>query len=338
MNTLLNRILLAALLLALVVVVLGAYVRLSDAGLGCPDWPGCYGTLIGVPDSAEDIHAANSEFERPVEVHKAWKEVIHRYFAGTLGILIFIISILLFRRNQEGETHRVYAVALASLLIFQALLGMWTVTLQLKPLIVMGHLLGGFTLFNMLGWQWVRTLQLSTQQVQQAATTLGKIGVFAIVVLVCQIALGGWVSSNYAALACVDFPTCKQQWWPEMDLQNAFVLWRGLGTDYEFGVLEHPARVAIHMVHRLGALITTGVLLYYALRLFNFASGFNRLRVMSCVILTALTTQICLGILNVVLHLPLPIAVMHNGVALLLLFSVVSSVYMLKYKTSTNIS
>lgn len=337
MNTLLNRILITALILSFVVIVLGAYVRLSDAGLGCPDWPGCYGTLIGVPDSAEDIHAANNEYERPVEVHKAWKEVIHRYFAGTLGILIFIISILLFRRNQQGETYRIHAIALSSLLIFQALLGMWTVTLQLKPLIVMGHLLGGFTLFNMLGWQWLRSLQMSTQQVQRATNAIAKVGVVAIVVVACQIALGGWVSSNYAALACVDFPTCKQQWWPEMDLNNAFVLWRGIGTDYEFGVLEHPARVAIHMVHRVGALITTCVVLFYAWRLFSFSSSFNRLRVMSLLMLTALCTQICLGILNVILHLPLPIAVMHNGVALLLLFSLVSSVYMLKYKTSSNI-
>jgi cytochrome c oxidase assembly protein subunit 15 len=337
MNTFLNRILLCALLLALVVVVLGAYVRLSDAGLGCPDWPGCYGILVGVPDSAEDIHAANSEYERPVEVHKAWKEVIHRYFAGTLGILIFIISILLLRRDKQGETHRIYALVLASLLIFQALLGMWTVTLQLKPLIVMGHLLGGFTLFNMLGWQWLRTLQITTQRVRQANTVLVKVGVFAIVVLACQIALGGWVSSNYAALACVDFPTCQQQWWPDMDLKNGFILWRGLGVDYEFGVLENPARVAIHMVHRAGAAITALVLIYYALRLFFFDSGFNRLRAMACVILTALAAQLTLGILNVVLHLPLAIAVMHNGVALLLMFSIVSSVYMLKYKTSTNL-
>lgn len=337
MNTFLNRILLGALLLALVVVVLGAYVRLSDAGLGCPDWPGCYGILVGVPDSVEDIQEANSEYDRPVEVHKAWKEVIHRYFAGTLGILIFIISIILLRRDKQGQTHKLYALVLASLLIFQALLGMWTVTLQLKPLIVMGHLLGGFTLFNMLGWQWLRTLQLSTQRVYQATTTISKVGVFAIVVLACQIALGGWVSSNYAALACVDFPTCQQQWWPNMDLKNGFILWRGLGVDYEFGVLDNPARVAIHMVHRAGALITAIVILYYAFRLFFLDNGFNRLRLMSAVILTALATQISLGILNVVLYLPLPVAVMHNGVALLLLFSVVSSVYMLKYRTSTNL-
>ncbi len=157
MSTTFRNIVLAALLLTFVVVVLGAYVRLSDAGLGCPDWPGCYGHIIGVPDTDSEIDHAHSNFERTVEAAKAWKEMIHRYFAGTLGLLIFVISIMLFRKDKHGERHILAGTLLACTLLFQALLGMWTVTLQLIPLIVMGHLLGGFTLFNLIAWQWLRT-------------------------------------------------------------------------------------------------------------------------------------------------------------------------------------
>lgn len=330
MSTTLRNVILGAMILAFVVIVLGAWVRLTDAGLGCPDWPGCYGILLGVPTTEVDIALANSDFERPVEVGKAWREMIHRYVAGALGSLILIISVSLIRKDRHGERHIFSGVALASLLLFQAALGMWTVTLQLKPLIVMGHLLGGFTLFNFLGWQYLRGMQSVPMMDGSVANKLFNFSVVAIIVLVGQIALGGWVSSNYAALACTDFPTCQQQWWPPMDFANGFIMWRGLGVDYEYGVLEHPARVAIHYTHRIGAVVVLLVLGRYLHLLAKNTKQAPALRNVARIGSILLLVQIILGISNVVYKLPLSVAVAHNGVALLLLFSIVSSAYMLK--------
>lgn len=331
MSKMFRNIVLAALFLAFVVIVLGAYVRLSDAGLGCPDWPGCYGKLLGVPSSDVEVHQANTNFDRAVEIGKAWKEMVHRYFAGTLGILIFIISLYLIRKDDDGNRHIFSGIVLTSLLIFQALLGMWTVTLQLKPLIVMGHLLGGFALFNLIAWQWLRTKTFNIQLYVKDKSSLSLLAVLTIFIAVCQIALGGWVSSNYAALACTDFPLCQQSLWPDMDFKNGFILWRGLGVDYEFGILDHPARVAIHYTHRIGALVAAGIIIYYAMQLWSRSDTASRsLNTIGVVILGLLIAQICLGISNVYFKLPLLVAVAHNGVALLLLFSLVSSLYMIR--------
>ncbi len=330
MSTTFRNIVLGAMILAFVVIVLGAYVRLSDAGLGCPDWPGCYGHIIGIPDTDSEVAHANDNFERAVEIGKAWKEMIHRYFAGTLGILIFVIAFYLFRKDDNGDRHVTAGVILAAVLVFQAALGMWTVTLQLKPLVVMAHLLGGFTLFNLLAWQWLRTSTLQPDIIASVARPLFALSVVVIAILAGQIALGGWVSSNYAALACVDFPKCQQSWWPNMDFSDAFVLWRGLGVDYEFGVLDHPARVAIHYVHRIGALVTTLAILFYVTRLFKFSDSGQHLRTVAYMVFFLLLIQLGLGISNIVFKLPLAVAVMHNGVALLLLFSLVTSAYMLR--------
>ena len=191
MNNKFRNLLLVTMLLAFVVIVLGAYTRLSDAGLGCPDWPGCYGVLLGVPDSATDIEEANTNFSRPVEVDKAWKEMIHRYFAGTLGILVFIVAIILFRKDQYGDRHVFLGIVIANLLIFQALLGMWTVTLQLKPIVVVGHLLGGFALFSLLGWQWLRTMTFPSLSSVQLPICMFGFSLLVIFILAFQIALGG---------------------------------------------------------------------------------------------------------------------------------------------------
>ena len=336
MSATFKNIVLSAMLLSFVVIVLGAYVRLSDAGLGCPDWPGCYGKLLGVPETSSDIEKANAEFERPVEIGKAWKEMIHRYFVAPLGILIFIISILLIRKDQNGQRHILSGVTLSALLIFQAALGMWTVTLQLKPLIVMGHLLGGFALFNLLAWQWLRCQNFNIQLNVEVARKLFKFSIFVILVLVLQIALGGWVSSNYAALACTDFPTCQQSWWPNMDFKNGFVLWRGLGVDYEFGVLDHPARVAIHYAHRIGALVTLIVLGLYLHPLAKNSGDNKSLKIVALLATGLLILQLFLGFSNVYFKLPLAIAVLHNGIALLLLFSIVCTSYMLKSSLKNN--
>ncbi len=304
---------------ALVVVILGAYTRLSDAGLGCPDWPGCYGQL-GVPGDTHEIQAANAQYpQRPVEGHKAWKEMVHRYFAGTLGLLIVALLLVAFKNRRYPRQPLLLPALLVGLVVFQALLGMWTVTLQLKPVVVMGHLLGGFATLSVLWWLAVRGDAYNAEP----GSTLRPWAIAGMVLVIAQIALGGWTSSNYAALACPDFPQCQASWWPSMDFKEAFVLWRGLGINYEFGVLEHPARTAIHVVHRLGAVVIAlyvGALALYLL----FGRGPVQQRRMGFVLLGVLGLQVTLGISNVVFHLPLPVAVAHNAVAALLLLTLVT--------------
>lgn len=307
-----------AIVLALIVIVLGAYVRLSDAGLGCPDWPGCYGNIL-VP---EHVEAGNENLAvRPLEHGKAWKEMIHRYAAGTLGFLILIMTILSWAKPTLSPM-RLFSSLLLVFVIFQGMLGMWTVTLLLKPVIVMLHLLGGLTILSLLYWTVLR--QQSHQGMFQSAEykALLPFSVFATVILIIQISLGGWTSSNYAALACPDFPTCRGVWWPNMDFKEGFILWRGLGVDYEGGVLDGSARTAIHMAHRIGAIITFITLFILAIKAIR--AGLHRLKVSGVVALILLFTQVSLGIANIKFHLPLLVAVAHNGVAALLLLSLVT--------------
>lgn len=315
------RLALAASLLGLVVVVLGAYVRLSDAGLGCPDWPGCYGQLV-VPQDDAAIAAANAAFpERAVEPAKGWKEMIHRYFAGSLGLLILGLALLALRFRRHPGQQLVLPLALLAVVTFQAVLGMWTVTWQLKPVVVMAHLLGGLLTISLLWWILLR--DRGWLQSTQPTRALRGFALAALLVLVAQIALGGWTSANYAALACTDFPTCHGEWWPRADFEEAFVLWRGLGVNYEFGVLDNPARVAIQLTHRIGAVITFLVLLMLSLKL--VLRGWDRGPAVLGVALGALVViQFSLGIANVLLSLPLPIAVAHNAVAALLLLALVT--------------
>jgi cytochrome c oxidase assembly protein subunit 15 len=305
--------------LALLVVVLGAYVRLSDAGLGCPDWPGCYGELI---PTEIDADSASADWPaRPVETGKAWREMLHRYVATTLGFSILLIAFFAWRnRNHPGQPVKVPLITLG-VVIFQGLLGMWTVTLLLKPVIVMGHLLGGLTTLGLLFW-----LLLEERRRQATAITrhVAWPALFALVVVVCQIALGGWVSSNYAALACPDLPGCMGQWWPEQaDFAEGFIMWRGLGVNYEFGVLEAPARVAIHFMHRLGAITAATVLLLVTASYWRRFSN-PAMRVACAVVWLALATQISLGLATVWFGLPLPIATAHNGIAAVLLLTVIN--------------
>lgn len=316
-----------ALAVALVVVVLGAFVRLSNAGLGCPDWPGCYGHL-GVPRTQAQVDDANVAFpERPVNTSKAIKEMAHRYFSGTLGILILALVVMAVRNRRRARPPQPFMLPLALLLlvVFQALLGMWTVTLQLKPVVVMAHLLGGFATLALLWWlflsgsHWAR----SRHSTGLRFTLLGTL------VLVCQIALGGWTSANYAAAACPDFPTCQSQWWPEMDFAQGFVPWRGLGIDYEFGVLDNPARTAIHVAHRIGALVTAVVLSALGLTLLLKARDVA-IRVCSRVVLALTMMQIALGVSNVILGWPLSMAAAHNAAAAFLLLAMLTLVYLLK--------
>ncbi len=305
----------AAWVLCFGVVVLGAFVRLSDAGLGCPDWPGCYGQLL-VPQAQDAVEVANATYpHRPVEAHKAWKEMIHRYFASGVG---FAILLLLLTGWKERIAPRGFLLGLLGLVCFQGILGMWTVTWQLKPLAVSAHLIGGMSTLAMLTWLNVRlSAPFRTASITASSATqngLRGLALVSLLVLFGQIFLGGWTSSNYAALACPDFPTCHQQWWPETDFEEAFVLWRGLGQNYEFGVLDSPARTAIHLTHRIGFLVVTLVLLSLVARLWRSGSW----RGWGVAVLLALGLQVTLGITTVVMSLPLVIATAHNAGAALL--------------------
>lgn len=299
-----------ALLLCFGVVVLGAYVRLSHAGLGCPDWPGCYGYLT-VPE--EPVPG----YERPLEIDKAWKEMVHRYFASTLGLLIVAMAVVSVLKRREG-VPRVLPWVLLALVIFQGILGMWTVTWQLKPLAVSAHLLGGMATLALLFWLCLSSFP---RRRESAATSrpLKTFAAGALIVVVAQIFLGGWTSSNYAALACPDLPTCHGSWLPETDLGEAFTLWRGLGTNYEFGVLDSRARVTIHFVHRVGALVVTAVLLALSVWLWR-----AREKIVATAVAVALTVQVVIGLSVVALQLPLALASAHNAGAALLLLSLVA--------------
>ena len=325
-RTLFVKLAMFATALAIVVVILGAYTRLSDAGLGCPDWPGCYGHM-DVPKEHHEVTAANEAYpDRPVEAHKAWKEMVHRYFAGALGLLILTMAFLAWRNRQHGHQLVFLPILLVAIVIFQALLGMWTVTIKLNPTIVMSHLMGGLTTLSLVWWCAVRQGGLFQARTMYESTLkpLQGIALLALIVVVFQIMLGGWTSANYAALACVDdFPTCHGQWWPSMDFKEGFVLWRGTELNFEFGVLNNDARIAIQMVHRIGAVVSLLVVGLLIWRLFVL-QGARNLRTMGMVLLIVLMLQIALGISNVLLQLPLLIAVAHNAIGALLLLTVVT--------------
>ena len=319
-------------LLALVVVTFGAYVRLSDAGLGCPDWPGCYGR-ISAPTTVQAIDAANEAFpQRPLESAKAWKEMVHRYLAGTLGLLILLLAGLAWRHRAPNGIQVGLPSLLLALVIFQALLGMWTVTLLVNPAIVTAHLLGGLATLVLLWWLTLREARWWQAPLKPNLPHLRAWAWGALVLLVVQVFLGGWTSTNYAALACTEFPTCQGgQWWPPADFREGFILWRGLGIDYEFGVLDSTARTAIHLTHRIGALL---VLIYLgALALILIGRSESGLyRNIAYLILALLLLQVGLGIANVLSHLALPVAVAHNGGAALLVLSLVTLLYLDTFK------
>ena len=370
-----HRIAWFAVALTLVVVVFGAFVRLSDAGLSCPDWPTCYGRAAW-PKAPEEVAGHAATDIRPLETHKAWREQVHRHIAAILGVLVLVMALLAARRRPHGIVHVLGASALVAaaipaymyghigaafalagageailllaalrwsnvdlaraavltlaVIIFQALLGKWTVTLLLKPVIVMGHLLGGLLTFSLLTWMAWRATHLPIRLA--GAHALRVLLWVALAVLGLQIALGGWVSANYAALACggggwttdsahyIDFPKCVGQWWPPADFREGFVLWRGIGVDYEGGILDGGARIAIQMAHRLFAIVAFVALIAAAVRLLRLPG----LRGWGTLLALLTVAQVLLGILNVKLALPLPVAVMHNAGAALLLFVLVS--------------
>ena len=329
----LRRLALAAVLLAFTVVVFGAYVRLTAAGLGCPDWPGCYGHLTPAGAAAAAVDAGTPT--SPLHVGKAWREMIHRYLASTLGLFIVVIAALSWWWRKPRGLPVALPVGLVALVIFQGLLGMWTVTLLLKPFIVTAHLAFGLTTLSLLWWYWLTLRRVSTNPWSGSAAALGggstaallrpasaglqRLGLVAVVALIVQILLGGWTSTNYAAVACPDFPTCQGQWWPRTDFADAFVLWRGLGINYEGGVLDHPARVAVHLAHRLGALVAAITLTVAAVAALRHRDDRNS-RWGAWALLCALALQLAIGIGMVKMGFPLWLATAHNaGAALLLL-------------------
>jgi len=315
-----RRLLAAAVALAFAVIALGAYVRLSDAGLGCPDWPGCYGHLLGIPDEVHEQAAANRAFpERPVETGKAWKEMVHRYFAGTLGLLILGLCLLSWRAERRRHHSPALPTALLGVVVLQGALGMWTVTMLLKPVIVTLHLLGGMTTLALLVALALREARpaLAPRSASVTGPALPWLASLSLLAVFAQIALGGWVSSNYAALACTDFPTCQGEWRPPLDFTHGFAVFRELGQTAHGELLPFAALTAIHWVHRLGALAV--VALVGTLALVLWRTGAPPWRRWSLVLAGALTLQVALGIANVLLSLPLPLAVAHNlGAALLL--------------------
>ncbi|MCF8192897.1 MAG: COX15/CtaA family protein [Candidatus Methylopumilus sp.] len=309
---------LAATLLALCVVSLGAYVRLTDAGLGCPDWPGCYGTLT-VPQSEAAILQAQTTYpDSAVEVGKAWREMAHRYLAGTLGLLVLAIFVLGWKARNEIKSSPYTSSFLLLLIGFQAMLGMWTVTMLLKPAIVSGHLLGGMSTLAVLSWLAHRHWGYYSDSIVTCQRLRLAIR-FALVLLFMQIFLGGWTSTNYAALACTDFPTCHGAWVPDMDFSDAFHMVRELGLSKDGSALSLASLTAIQWTHRVGALVS----FIYLGALGLTTLKYWQLKRWSVLLLVALITQIALGISNLVLHLPLVLAVAHNFTAALLVIIVV---------------
>lgn len=311
-------------LLALVVIALGAYTRLTEAGLGCPDWPGCYG-FAGVPETAADQQLAQVRFpDAPIDLARAWNEMIHRYVAGTLGLLILAINIMAWR--QPGLPRRLPAMLLV-LVVFQAVLGMWTVTMALMPVVVMGHLLGGFTTASLLLLLRLRLAPRSVPSMLSASAPgkgLQLLAALGLVIVVGQVALGGWTAANYAAVVCTQLPFCEVDWQQQFDV-TAFRLIQPEHDSYQYGVLDYAQRVSIHVAHRIGAVVTVAVLLLLAAGLWRRPS----LRRWSVALVAVLGLQVALGITNVVASLPLAVAVAHNVTGLALVLLLVAANYQL---------
>jgi cytochrome c oxidase assembly protein subunit 15 len=380
MQTNILRILSTILLLCvIVVVVLGAYTRLADAGLGCPDWPTCYGHLW-VPDTDEEITAANRQFaDTPVEQDKTWPEQIHRIFASSLGVFIlccfYIVNARYARQNNKTKLNSVSGLLIAlvtatamriklgemiepiivllligyfgnlirltvtntdatnkrflllallsGLVILQGLFGMWTVTLLLWPKVVTAHLLGGFTILSLLALFW-KGVFFEGRGLFTVSRPIRRFSFAVLAAVIVQIALGGWVSSNYAALACPDFPLCQNQVIPEANFESGFNLLQKIGPNYLGGQLDNKARVAIHFSHRVGAIVVTLAILTLAFLL--FATRDIAARYYAAALTLVLALQITLGISNIVFALPLTVAVLHNAGGAMLLVTVIFAI------------
>lgn len=313
-----KRISLFAMLLAWCVVVLGAYVRLTDAGLGCPDWPGCYGSMT-VPESEQAIESAQQAYpDKPVDVGRAWREMAHRYLAGTLGLLILAMFLISFKLKKNTNVSFGLVTLLLVIVGLQALLGMLTVTMLLRPAIVTTHLLGGMSTLGLITWIAHRHWGYASASIIAYPQTPFKLRV-GLLILIAQIVLGGWTSTNYAALACTDFPTCHGTMWPAMDYAEGFNVFRLLGLSSDGTPITLEALTAIQWTHRIGALVTFIYLIWIGKCLMQYW----QIKRFAIVLLVLLVLQVVLGVGNLVMQLPILLAVSHNAVAALMLMVLV---------------
>lgn len=377
-----------AVIAAFIVIALGAFTRLADAGLGCPDWPTCYGHVLW-PQTDEQVSHANNRFdETPVEMDKTWPEQVHRLFASSLGLISLILFTLAFLRSektttryvllgiaisfvaalvakisikvgwdygaeaiynhtdaviglivlglfalivifakQQGSTDSALKLStfLVGFVILQGLFGMWTVTLKVWPQVVTLHLLGGFTVVSLFWLLFLRLQQKPWQVQHDNIKPLLPFAKLCLLVVFIQIALGGWTTSNYAAVACPDLPTCQHQWWPAMDFVKGFNLTQEIGPNYLGGTMDNDSRVAIHMSHRIGAIIVVIALLSFLFSLWRTQQ--TAVKTLAVVTASVLTLQVLLGLSNILFNFPLSVAVLHNGVGALLLLCMVTMVY-----------
>lgn len=309
-----KKLLSLSLVLAFCVILMGAYTRLSDAGLSCPDWPNCYG--FATVSQAQDHRAIaeNAYPDRPLEVGKAWLEMIHRYIAGTLGL--FILAMVVYDSIKERR-FKILPFTLLGLVGFQVMLGMWTVTMNLMPLVVTGHLLGGFSIFSLL-WLWRLSYEEKPSKALNSSLKILKpYAALAASAVFLQIFLGGWMASNYAATACTALPICEGNWWLNLQWFQAWFGFLGEHSNYEFGVLSYAARMTIHVMHRFGAAVVFFCILLLIFKLYLARHN----SVMTWSILGLLTVQLCLGVSHVFFQFPVSIGVAHNATAVLLFVS-----------------
>ncbi len=312
---------LVGIIFAFVVIALGAWTRLVDAGLGCPDWPGCYG-FVFFPTNEAEIAIAESRYPLfPYEIDKVIPEVVHRYFAAALGLLaIFLVFVAL---KENDKRNKFISCFLLFFICCQGIFGYLTVSLKLLPIIVTGHLFGGFITLSLFFYLFIRNTDfLNNFHFKNAKL----ISIAALTMLAVQIFLGVWTSTNYASLACIDFPQCKASYWPEMDFRSGFNLFQEVGPNYLYGLLDNNARVAIHFTHRIWAILVIIVFFILITRLW-----FSKIAPLASTVGVVLLTQVSLGIMNVVYTLPLYVAIAHNLVAAMLLL-VTLTVNMLAWK------
>ncbi|MBT4462541.1 MAG: COX15/CtaA family protein [Gammaproteobacteria bacterium] len=314
-------------LYTLVVISVGAWVRLTDAGLGCPDWPGCYG-ILGTPETDTEIMKAKELYpDASIDTGKAWREMFHRYLAGILGIFVFYISYLTIRYAKHVSI--IFPIALSTLIIIQSIMGMLTVTELVKPTIVTTHLVLGMSTATLLLWNGL--LIQGSKFLALIDKKLIILLILCITGLVIQIILGGWTSTNYASLACTDFPKCDNSWWPSnMDYQKGFTVFNLPDINYELAPLAYNAKVAIHFTHRFGALLLTALYLYLFAYIF-FKQSNTTIKLISIIALLVFVLQIILGISNVIYSLPINIAVLHTVNASILLMSMITLLYYSTY-------
>ena len=332
------RMALSATFLAFLAVMFNAYARLSEAGLGCPDWPGCYGRVMA-PMSAHDIKLAqeaengidSAAVAKKSERRRVFRDTLQRYLNGALGLVLIRLAVLGWQLKKRKRTQQVL-IPIATMVSAFALVvvALLTIDLQFKPLVMLIQLLGGLTILALLWWIVMRE-QRFWRSVSASALTrsLRPRALFALGLIGFQIVLGGWSMVNYAGLACPDFPTCQGVYWPSMDFLDAFTRWRDLGVEYESGVLNLDAATAIHMAHRIGALIAVLYVGWLSLHVLRVGIENNLCR-FGLLVFAMLLASVTLGAAQVVTHLPLAVAIMHSGVAAMLLMSLITLYHVVK--------